>query len=77
MNKAGVAVTGFCCKCRQVELFKRIGLDPFDNPIQNMGVQVARRIGVLSRNCPVHQGEESRTEGMGEMLNIKCAGRPT
>jgi hypothetical protein len=62
MNKAGVAVAGFCCKSCKVELLKGIGFDPFDDLIQDMEVQVAGRMGVLSRNAPVHEGEEARSE---------------
>jgi hypothetical protein len=45
MNKAGIAVAGFCCESRKVELLKGIGLDPFNNPIQNAGVQFASELG--------------------------------
>ena len=77
MNKAGVAVAGFYCKSRQVELLKWISLDTIDDLIQKTGVQVAGRLVALYRNASVHQGEEARSEGMGEMLCIKSTGGPT
>jgi hypothetical protein len=64
MNKAGVAVAGFCSESRKVELLKGIGLDPFNNPIQNAGIQFASRIGILSRNALIHESEETRSEGV-------------
>jgi hypothetical protein len=76
MNKAGVAVAGFCRESREVELLKRISLDPLDDPSQNMRMQVAGGLMFLCRNAFVHQGEEARSEGMGEMLHIKGAGDP-
>jgi len=77
MNKAGVAVAGFCCQSSKVELLQRISLDPFDDLLQNVGVQIAKGLAVLCSNAPVHQGEETRSEGMGQMLGIKGAGRST
>src|ERR1700730_19436282 len=74
MNKSRVAVAGLRCKSWEVELPKRISLDPFDDLIQNIGVQVPNWLAVLCGNAPVHQGEETRSEGVGQMLRIKSAG---
>jgi hypothetical protein len=56
MNKAGVAVAGFRCKSRKIELLEGISLDPLDDLIKNMGVQVATRLAVLCRNAAVSAG---------------------
>jgi hypothetical protein len=46
-------------------------LDLLDELLQKMAVQVASRPAVLYRNVPVRQGEQTRSEDIGEMLSIK------